>query len=93
MSAADQRAHGPAWMLDAACAALGAGGEDFFPETGGSTANAKRVCNGGPGRDVCPVRNDCLLYALANGERFGVWGGLSERERRALVTASREAAA
>jgi WhiB family redox-sensing transcriptional regulator len=30
------------------------------------------------------VREDCLEYALANGEKFGIWGGLSERERRRL---------
>ena len=32
----------------------------------------------------CDVRVDCLEYALANGEKFGIWGGLSERERRRL---------
>ena len=32
----------------------------------------------------CVVREDCLEYALANGEKFGIWGGLSERERRRL---------
>jgi WhiB family redox-sensing transcriptional regulator len=30
------------------------------------------------------VRESCLEYALANGEKFGIWGGLSERERRRL---------
>ncbi len=32
----------------------------------------------------CVVREDCLEYALANGEKFGIWGGLSERERRRI---------
>src|ERR1700739_605766 len=50
----------------------------FFPERGASTREAKEVCRG------CVVREDCLEYALANGEKFGIWGGLSERERRKI---------
>jgi WhiB family transcriptional regulator, redox-sensing transcriptional regulator len=50
--------------------------ESFFPEKGGSTREAKRTCM------ACEVRVQCLDYALTNGERFGIWGGLSERERR-----------
>jgi len=52
--------------------------EAFFPEKGGSTREAKRICVG------CEVRQECLEFALANDERFGIWGGLSERERRRL---------
>ena len=52
--------------------------EAFFPEKGGSTREAKRVCLS------CEVRAECLEYALGNDERFGIWGGLSERERRKL---------
>ena len=52
--------------------------EAFFPEKGGSTREAKRVCIG------CDVRAECLEYALEHDERFGIWGGLSERERRKL---------
>ena len=52
--------------------------EAFFPEKGGSTREAKRICLG------CEVRDACLDYALAHDERFGIWGGLSERERRKL---------
>jgi WhiB family transcriptional regulator, redox-sensing transcriptional regulator len=52
--------------------------EAFFPEKGGSTREAKKVCVG------CEVRAECLEYALENDERFGIWGGLSERERRKL---------
>ncbi|PHX67172.1 MAG: transcription factor WhiB [Actinobacteria bacterium] len=52
--------------------------EAFFPEKGGSTREAKRVCLS------CDVRAECLEYALAHDERFGIWGGLSERERRRL---------
>ncbi|PMC76528.1 MULTISPECIES: WhiB family transcriptional regulator [unclassified Brachybacterium] len=52
--------------------------EAFFPEKGGSTREAKKVCVS------CEVRQECLEYALENDERFGIWGGLSERERRKL---------
>jgi WhiB family redox-sensing transcriptional regulator len=52
--------------------------EAFFPDKGESTRLAKLVCA------RCPVRPECLEYALESGERFGVWGGLSERERRQL---------
>jgi WhiB family transcriptional regulator, redox-sensing transcriptional regulator len=52
--------------------------EAFFPEKGGSTREAKKVCRG------CEVRAECLEYALGHDERFGIWGGLSEQERRRL---------
>ena len=64
------------WRLEALCAETDP--EAFFPEKGGSTRDAKRVCSG------CAVRAECLEFALANDERFGIWGGLSERERRRL---------
>ena len=64
------------WQGDALCAQTDP--EAFFPEKGGSTREAKRICEG------CEVRSECLDYALANDERFGIWGGLSERERRKL---------
>jgi WhiB family transcriptional regulator, redox-sensing transcriptional regulator len=41
-------------------------------------AKAKRVC------ERCPVRVQCLEYALQSGQRFGVWGGASEEERRLM---------
>jgi WhiB family transcriptional regulator, redox-sensing transcriptional regulator len=65
-----------AWQVDALCAQTDP--EAFFPEKGGSTRDAKRVCS------ACTVRSECLEYALGNDERFGIWGGLSERERRRL---------
>lgn len=65
-----------AWQADALCAQTDP--EAFFPEKGGSTRDAKRVCA------ACTVRAECLDYAMANDERFGIWGGLSERERRRL---------
>ncbi|RKS71429.1 WhiB family redox-sensing transcriptional regulator [Motilibacter peucedani] len=64
------------WQERALCAQTDP--EAFFPEKGGSTREAKRVCLG------CDVRAECLEYALAQDERFGIWGGLSERERRRL---------
>ena len=66
----------PDWRDRAVCAQTDP--EAFFPEKGGSTREAKRICSG------CEVRAECLEYALAADERFGVWGGLSERERRRL---------
>lgn len=45
---------------------------------------AKSICNGTDGRGVCPVREHCLEYALQRKERFGVWGGMTERERKRL---------
>ncbi|MHA7306329.1 WhiB family transcriptional regulator [Arthrobacter sp. TMN-49] len=64
------------WQTDALCAQTDP--EAFFPEKGGSTRDAKKVCG------ACNVKAKCLEYALANDERFGIWGGLSERERRRL---------
>ncbi len=64
------------WYKRAAC--LGADADAFFPEKGGTTRAAKRICA------PCTVQTECLAYALANDERFGVWGGLTERERRRL---------
>ena len=64
------------WQERALCAQTDP--EAFFPEKGGSTREAKRICSG------CEVRAECLEYALAHDERFGIWGGLSERERRRL---------
>lgn len=62
------------WQAKALCAQTDP--EAFFPEKGGSTREAKKVCLS------CEVRDKCLHYALDNDERFGIWGGLSERERR-----------
>lgn len=64
------------WQERALCAETDP--EAFFPEKGGSTREAKRICQG------CEVKDQCLEYALTNDERFGIWGGLSERERRRL---------
>ncbi len=65
---------GQSWQSDANC--MGVDPDLFFPERGASTREAKEVCR------ACVVREDCLEFALANGEKFGIWGGMSERERR-----------
>ncbi len=65
-----------AWQERALCAQTGA--DFFFPEPGSSVREAKRICG------MCEMRTACLEYALSNDERFGVWGGLSEKERLRL---------
>lgn len=52
--------------------------EIFFPEKGGSNRDAKLICT------KCDVREQCLQYALDNDENYGIWGGLSKKERQAL---------
>jgi WhiB family redox-sensing transcriptional regulator len=64
------------WQLQALCRQTDP--EAFFPERGESAREAKRVCG------LCEVRAECLGYALAHDERFGIWGGLTERELRRL---------
>jgi len=64
------------WQEYANC--LGVDPDLFFPERGASTREAKEVCRG------CVVGGDCLEYALNNSEKFGIWGGMSERERRRI---------
>ena len=70
------------WQDQANC--LGVDPDLFFPERGASTREAKEVCRG------CVVKQDCLEYALATGEKFGIWGGMSERERRKIRRKQRE---
>jgi WhiB family redox-sensing transcriptional regulator len=50
----------------------------FFPERGQSCTEAKAICAG------CPVRTECLDFAIVSCEQFGIWGGTSERERRRI---------
>jgi WhiB family redox-sensing transcriptional regulator len=73
---ADLLGNAPEWQERALCSQTDP--EAFFPEKGGSTREAKRICS------RCDVKADCLEYALGHDERFGIWGGLSERERRKL---------
>ena len=64
------------WQERALCAQTDP--EAFFPEKGGQTRDPKRVCL------TCDVRDECLKFALDHDERWGIWGGLTERERRKL---------
>ena len=70
------------WADQALCAQTDP--ESFFPEKGGSTHEAKKVCA------ACFVQAECLDWALTTNERFGIWGGLSERERRKLTHTNTE---
>lgn len=62
------------WQDQANC--KGANADLFFPERGASTRAAKAICR------ECQVRDACLEFAITTGEKFGIWGGMSERERR-----------
>ena len=64
------------WRDRALCAEVDP--DAFFPEKGGSSHLAKEICR------RCLVKAECLKFALTNDERFGIWGGLSDRERRRL---------
>lgn len=70
-----------AWQDRALCAQVDP--DAWFPEKGGSVKEAKKVCF------ACEVRAECLEYALDRDERFGIWGGKSERERRTITRARR----
>ena len=63
-----------AWQDQANC--KGANADLFFPERGASTRTAKGICR------ECQVRPECHEFAITTGEKFGIWGGMSERERR-----------
>ena len=64
------------WTMRALC--LGADPDVFFPPDGANAYKGKRICA------ECEVRAECLEYALENGERFGIWGGLTYKERLRL---------
>lgn len=69
-----------AWVSDALCPQVDA--DIFYVNKGGSTGPAKAICA------MCPVAEQCLQYAIEHDERWGVWGGKSERERRAIKRAA-----
>ncbi|HEY9410657.1 MAG TPA: WhiB family transcriptional regulator [Jiangellaceae bacterium] len=73
------------WMLDAICAQTDP--DAFYPEQGVNVIEAVRVCRS------CPVRVECLQYALDNNERWGIWGGVTERTRRRMRSAAKVVAA
>ena len=72
------------WRQRAAC--RGVDPDVFYPASDEEAEEAKSICR------VCPVREACLEYALANRERDGVWGGATERERRRLIRQRRKSA-
>ncbi len=74
----------PSWRQAAACRGLDP--DIFYPVSDDEADEAKAVCG------VCPVRQACLEYALANRERDGVWGGATERERRRILRHRRKTA-
>ena len=75
---------GTGWMDDALCKEVG--GDFWFPDKGQPVRQARRVCA------ACPVRAECLEYALEHSEAWGIWGGLSVEARRELRRARRAAA-
>src|SRR5215510_11699320 len=76
----DQEELGHMWITDwtARAACKGTDPDELFVQ-GAAQNRAKLICRG------CPVRTECLADALDNGIEFGVWGGMTERERRALL--------
>ncbi len=72
------------WQDRAACRIVPV--EIFFPPAEQEAEEAKAICA------TCEVRQLCLEFALAAGERFGIWGGLNTQERRALVARRRSRA-
>jgi WhiB family transcriptional regulator, redox-sensing transcriptional regulator len=73
---------GFAWQFDAACRGLNA--DLFFPSGDDDEIPAKAICG------TCAVRLACLTFALERGERYGVWGGLGEKDRSRLSAEERE---
>ena len=71
-----------AWMFHARCRGVTPG--EFFPSDGTGVESAQRVCA------ECPVRAECLEYALVHRIEHGVWGGASERERRRILRRRRD---
>lgn len=59
----------------------------FHPQPGGTSRPAKKICS------RCEVRTECLEYAISTGQRFGIWGGVSEKELRRFVQARQGATA
>jgi WhiB family redox-sensing transcriptional regulator len=79
---AKQPAEDYSWQADASCRGVDA--DLFFPGTEDEAMPAKAICN------TCPVRLACLAFSLERNERFGIWGGLTEKERARLTPAARE---
>ena len=61
------------------------GGDGANAKHNASSQPARDICNGTQDRPRCPVRDECLAYALHNGERFGVFGGTTPSQREATL--------
>ena len=72
------------WRHHARC--LGADPELFYPATDEAAEEARAICK------ICAVREPCLEYAITAREKQGVWGGLTERERRRMIRQRRKSA-
>ena len=70
------------WQSEASC--RGVDPEVFFPTTDEEAASAAAICA------TCPVRVNCLAFSIERGERYGVWGGMAEKERMSLSPSARE---
>jgi hypothetical protein len=80
------RSQAPGIKREPKCAGLvlDTGDDPFFSEDPEETDEAIDFCNGTSDGVVCPIRHECLMFALLNNERFGVWGGMSEIGRKAI---------
>jgi hypothetical protein len=58
--------------------------DPFFSEDEVDIEEAVNFCNGEADGRVCPIREQCLLFALTNNEKFGIWGGSTEITRKAI---------
>jgi len=58
--------------------------DPFFAEDDDSITEAVNFCNGEADGRICPIRHQCLMFALTNNEKYGVWGGASEITRKAI---------
>lgn len=73
-----------AWVARAVCSSVDP--ELFFPNRGESPVEAKAVCRS------CPVRRECLEFALETNQTYGIWGGTSDQERRRIKRNVRQVA-
>lgn len=81
----DHAMPGP-WVRQAACAGMTHLESVFFPDKGESTSPAKAICR------TCPVRVECLEFAITTHQGHGIWGGTTVRERRRIWAARRRVA-
>lgn len=76
----DSKSSSEAWMLEGICRNIDP--DLWFPDAGGSTRAPISMCQ------RCPVKQRCLDYAMDNEIEYGVWGGTSNKQRKAMRAAS-----